>query len=281
MLGFSLAALFSSCSHVLADSAAVIRELRARNADVRWVTEGGILEGHPIPLRPEDYYYSVTIDGQWTGGNRGLAWLRDVSRLKVLQVGNASGVNDDGLAQMGKLPEVEELCLEHVNVSDKGLAFLSSMPRLRSLSLQYVSISDDALAALGKVTALESLNLGSLKHVGDKTVVALERLPRLRELTLAQTGVSDGGLQHLNRAIESLNLFETRVTDAGMKSLEPLTKLKHLDVTGTRVSDKGLAYLARLPELESLYVGRTAVTEAGVTAFLKGRGSGQPVKVLY
>lgn len=281
VLGFSLVAWLLSYSRLLADSEAAIRELRAHNADVRWVTERGFLAGHATPLRKEEYHYRVTIGKHWTGGNRGLAWLSDVARLKVLQIENAPGVDEDGLAQMGKLSDVEEFYLQRVRVSDEGLVCLHSMPRLRSLAVQYVPITDDGLAVLAQLKNLEYLNLGSLKQIGDKTVLALERLPRLRRLNLARTGVSDAGLQHLNVGLESLNLFETQVTDDGMKSLERLTKLKHVTLTGTRVSDEGLAYLARLPELESAYLGRTAVTQAGVAAFIKARGSSRRIRVVH
>lgn len=281
VLAFSLLAWFFGYSHLLAHSDAAIRELRAHRADVRWVTEGGLLEGHATSLPEEEYHYSVTIREDWTGGNRGLARLRNLARLKVLRIDNAPGVDDHGLAQIGELATVEEFYLQRVRVSDKRLGFLHSMPRLRSLCLQYLPITDAALAGLGELTNLESVNLGSLKRVGDKTVVVLERLPGLRELNLARTGVSDAGIQHLNRGLESLNLFETQVTDDGMKSLERLKKLKHLDLTGTRISDKGLAYLARLPELESLYVGGTAVTETGIAGFVKARRSTRPIKVVH
>ena len=183
---------------------------------------------------------------------------------------------------MGTLSDVHEFYLQHVRpVSDNGLGFLHAMPRLWSLCIQYVPITDDALAGLAQLMNLESVNLGSLKRVGDRTVVALERLPHLREVNLARTGVSNAGLQHLNRGLESLNLFETQVTDDGMKSLEPLKKLKHLDLTGTQISDKGLAHLARLPELESVYLGGTAVTKAGIAEFLKARGESRLTRVVH
>jgi len=281
VLGFSLVVWLLSYSRLLADSEAAIRKLRAHKADVRWVTERGLVYGDAIPLRKEEYHYRVAIGEQWTGGNRGLAWLSDVARLKVLRIENAPGVDEDGLAQMGKLLDVEEFYLLRVDVSDEGLVCLHSMPRLRALGVQHVPITDDGLAGLAQLKNLESLDLFSLKQVGDKTVLALERQPRLRRLTLARTEVSDAGLQHLNRGLESLNLWETQVTDDGMKSLRPLRKLKALNLTGTRVSDQGLAHLARLPELESLSLGRTAVTEAGVTAFLKARGSRRQIRVVH
>ena len=281
LLGFALILWLLSFSPLFADSEAAIKELRDHNAEVRWVTEGGFLEGHPIPLREKDYYYSVTINEHWTGGNRGLAWLRDVPRLKVLIIGDAPGIDDKGLAQISRLSDLEELSLVRLGLSDKGLGYLDSMPHLKSLHLQRLPITNAALTGLSRMATLERISLFWLKDVGDKTVIEVEGLPCLKELILARTGVSDLGLQHLNRRLESLNLFETNVTDNGLKSLELLKKLKHLNLTGTRVSDKGLSILARLPDLESVYLGRTDVTDDGIATLQKTRGASRPINVIH
>jgi hypothetical protein len=127
---------------------------------------------------------------------------------------------------------------------------------------------------------LESVSLGSLKNVGDRTVQALERLPLLNELSLGRTAVSDTGLSQLNPHLVSLNLFDDRITDDGVKSLERLLNLKTLNLTGTHVSDRGLSSIARLPKLETIFLGRTNVTESGIAVLHRARGSRPAIRIV-
>ena len=75
VLACSLAASCLFCGRLSADSRDAIRELRARKAEVRLVTEAGIIEGHTTLLPENQFYYSVAIGESWTGGNAGLLWL--------------------------------------------------------------------------------------------------------------------------------------------------------------------------------------------------------------
>jgi hypothetical protein len=51
--------------------------------------------------------------------------------------------------------------------------------------------------------------------------------------------------------LRSLDLFNTRVTDAGLKELKELKNLRSLDLSDTRVTDAGAAVLQNaLPKLK-------------------------------
>ena len=67
----------------------------------------------------------------------------------------------------------------------------------------------------------------------------------------------------------SLDLSGTQVTDAGLKSLEPLDKLTSLDLQSTQVTDEGLKALVALPKLTSLKLAQTRVTAKGVADLQK------------
>lgn len=69
-----------------------------------------------------------------------------------------------------------------------------------------------------------------------------------------------GELKHLG----TLNLANTRVTDAGMVHLRGLTRLTRLNLEWTHVSDAGLVQVKRLTQLKVLYLRGTRVTDAGV-----------------
>jgi hypothetical protein len=86
----------------------------------------------------------------------------------------------------------------------------------------------------------------------DAAVLAqLTKLPRLSRLSLRGIPLTDRNLRHIEHlGIESLDLQDTRVTDAGMDSLATLGQLRYLDVRRTRVTQQGVQELIdRAPNL--------------------------------
>ena len=64
--------------------------------------------------------------------------------------------------------------------------------------------------------------------------------------------------------IRTLNLFGTRVTDAGLVHLAGMTRLQSLNLMFTDVTDAGLVHLEGLTSLNQLLLQGTQVTDAGV-----------------
>lgn len=59
------------------------------------------------------------------------------------------------------------------------------------------------------------------------------------------------GLEHLGglRQLESLSIYETRITDVGLVHLKKLSHLKNLELFDTLVTDQGVKELKRtLPD---------------------------------
>jgi hypothetical protein len=81
---------------------------------------------------------------------------------------------------------------------------------------------------------------------GQMTDAMLEDAARLEQITVLRLGGS------------------RNVTDAGVRHLARLPRLKHLDLSGTKVTDQGLEALRGLPELETIAVAWTRVTDTGV-----------------
>ena len=64
--------------------------------------------------------------------------------------------------------------------------------------------------------------------------------------------------------ITELRLGGSRsVTDAGVRHLARLPRLRHLDLSGTGITDQGLEVLRAMPELEDRLAGLDRVTDAG------------------
>ncbi|MGZ0174092.1 MAG: hypothetical protein ACKVHE_31670 [Planctomycetales bacterium] len=93
-------------------------------------------------------------------------------------------------------------------------------------------------------------------------------------LDLLDSPVVDAQLEYLKplTSLESVYLNGlTRITDAGLKHLLGLTKLRELDLSGSAVSpkrrtitDTGLEFLRDLRNIEKLNLDRTEVTDEGL-----------------
>jgi hypothetical protein len=91
-----------------------------------------------------------------------------------------------------------------------------------------------------------------------------------REATGIDAGsqMTDAMLQEVSR-IEHMTALKAggsrSVTNAGVRYLGRLSRLRHLDLSGTGVTDEGLEFLRALPELESVSLAWTCVTDVGIT----------------
>jgi Leucine-rich repeat (LRR) protein len=62
----------------------------------------------------------------------------------------------------------------------------------------------------------------------------------------------------------SLDLRQTKITDAGLESLIGLKKLQTLNLYGTEITDAGLKHLAKIKSLKNVYLWQSKATKAGV-----------------
>jgi WD40 repeat protein/serine/threonine protein kinase len=111
--------------------------------------------------------------------------------------------------------------------------------------------------------------IAALEKLGAK-VIRDESLPGkpVVEADLKDTKVTDAELKALASLtrLRSLDLRRTAVTDNGLKELAPLRELRALELGETRVAGPGLRDLAPLARLETLRLERTPVTDAGLAA---------------
>ncbi|UCD50849.1 MAG: hypothetical protein JSW27_25405 [Phycisphaerales bacterium] len=71
--------------------------------------------------------------------------------------------------------------------------------------------------------------------------------------------------------LKRLNLYQTAITNRGLRHITKLQSLEYLDAP-RRMSDSGLAHVAELPSLKGLYIGAgsdSAVTDAGLRHLAK------------
>lgn len=108
---------------------------------------------------------------------------------------------------------------------------------------------------------------GVSKCDDQKAAVLLLLKENIVQVDLGRTVVTDATLKNtlsqLPRLV-SLDLRQTKVTDAGLESLTGLTKLQSLNLYGTEITDAGLKHLAKIKSLKNVYLWQSKATEAGV-----------------
>src|SRR5262249_12603133 len=97
----------------------------------------------------------------------------------------------------------------------------------------------------------------------------LKHLLKFRELvTLAiwETDLTDEGLKEIVKVtwLRELNLHATQITDAGLAMVAQLKQLYSLGLMRTGISDDGLAHLSGMKTMTMLSLGETSIGNEGM-----------------
>jgi hypothetical protein len=90
----------------------------------------------------------------------------------------------------------------------------------------------------------------------------LEYAPGIRAAEVADAQLQ--AMAAVASSVISLDLQQTKVTDAGLAALAPFVKLRKLQLQNTGITDAGLAHLRQLSELEVVNLYGTGVTDDGL-----------------
>ena len=132
---------------------------------------------------------------------------------------------------MKNLADLQALDLTSTAVADSDLTYLEELRRLRDLKLSQTDIKDAGLSSLRDLSDLEPPDLQRL----------WEEHHRCR---------FDGSFGALLQ-LESLNLDDTDVADAGLPSLSGLVRMQSLSLRNTRTTTVGInAFRTQRPEVK-------------------------------
>ncbi len=103
------------------------------------------------------------------------------------------------------------------------------------------------------------------KDLTDEQLADVVQVNDVIWLNLKDTKITDAGLKTLAnlKSLKKLHLERTAVTDEGLSEISGLSNLEYLNLYGTKVTDAGLEKLANLKNLKQLYLWESAATEAG------------------
>lgn len=134
--------------------------------------------------------------------DRGLAGLRGLGNLVVLNLFGCEAITDAGLEHVGHLMKLQKLALQGCRgVTGSGLAHLARLQQLRELSLGTTQVADASLPHLRLLTNLHYLVLTG-QPITDAGLEALATLTNLTELVLNMCGrLTAGGVARLRKAL--------------------------------------------------------------------------------
>ena len=157
---------------------------------------------------------------------RDLESLTSLSHLQSLDLSGLDRLNEDELAVVAKLGEVEDLQLNRFQAPQRGQVTTTPVPL----------------------------------PLTDRVLEHIKGLKRLKSLGLSGNRITDAGLPLLANleSLETLDLDGTPVTDAGLSALVGLKRLKMLRVENTGVTREGLArFQQKRPDVEVIHESST------------------------
>jgi len=149
-------------------------------------------------------------------------------------------------------------------VTDTDLDRLVELADLRTLDLSYTDITDLGLERLKPLSGIVDLNLAYAELVTDAGLANLKGWRKLGRLNLRGTKFNDASVEHLNEALQSLDVSFTELTDNGLERLTFLKGLEELSIGGDKMSGVGLYSLKLLPRLKSLNLAGRQRTDSGL-----------------
>ena len=101
------------------------------------------------------------------------------------------------------------LNLQNTVTTDKGMAEIGKLANLESLNLGYTTVGDDGLAMLSGLTKMKTLLLDTV-DLSDAGISHVAGLKQLEELDLYHTLVTEKGYQQLKQALPACTIQYSR-----------------------------------------------------------------------
>lgn len=170
-------------------------------------------------LKQIKFFHTSLRRSDFTG--RGLAQLASLKNLRRLTVAGCP-FNDEGMAAVGKLTQLENFRTWHTYQTEAGNAHLQSLVNLKSLHLgqrlrryggasNAHSLTNETLAVVSRLKSLDTLTLAEQKFSVD-ALSKLKALPNLKRLDLTQVDVPPADIEQLKAALTAVSVNWQPVT---------------------------------------------------------------------
>ncbi len=164
-------------------------------------------------LKQIKFFHTSLKSNNFTG--RGFAQFASMKNLRRLTVAGCP-FNDEGMAAVGKLTQLENFRTWHTYQSEAGNEHLKHLTNLKSLHLgqrlrryggasNAHSLTDQTIDVVTQLKSLEILTLGEQKF-STAALAKLNALPQLKKLELSQVDVSKEEIERVRAALGSVTV---------------------------------------------------------------------------
>jgi hypothetical protein len=133
------------------------------------------------------------------------------------------------------------------------------------LDVGYAAVQDPSLLTAYGQDFFAGLKFERLE-INDKPMAIVGTLTGLRALDVRDSNVSDAGLKSLSnlKNLEYLNLSRTAITGHGLPSLAGLRSLRTVLLDGNTVTDNGLKFIRQCDHVHLLALNHCQITDQGL-----------------
>ncbi len=173
--------------------------------------------------------------------------LRSLPDIGYLSL-DRSYLDRNSLSTVSRLPNLVHLTLSRTGVVDNDMQLLAQIPRLGVIGLEQTRVTDIGLRLLAANKAPANLRFSGTDVTDAGVVPLVESREVLANLWLNDTDITDATLAALPKlprpgGLQSLELQNTRITDAGLRHLHSLSGLKRLELDGNALSREAVEEL--------------------------------------
>ena len=201
---------------------------------------------------------SSDLQGSSKFGDKYCHLLRSFSHLTTINVGDTH-ITDAGLKGLNEQQHLTDLSLNGTQITDAGLNEVRHCKNLTSLELLNTKVTVSGMTDLCK--SLPNLRIYNepaaiqrVQQLGGRILRVDKRRDRpVITLVVQSDGrLSENDLYLLGefRHVTTLTLQNTPITDAGLKQVRHLKKLKRLSLWNIEITDAGLKELGRSYKFE-------------------------------
>jgi hypothetical protein len=251
----SLVLFFLLAEVVSADDKPAAEALKAAKVEVKFDKSGtavAVFSKESHLLTPEQFKLIGSLKG-----------------LKELTLYNKCPLNDETLALLADLPNLEKVGIDGATFSDAGMKHMAGWKSLKQITFFHCLNKNEFTGAgvvhLKGLPNFESFGCGGSSFT-DAGMEAVAKLPHLRDLRVWHTLNTDAGTAKLKDAknLKSVWLapqFTTRITDQSLEHLAACPSLEEVKITETRLTWDGLKHLKSLPRLKKLNLDETDISD--------------------
>jgi len=118
--------------------------------------------------------------------------LAKLGKLTSLEVFRCQGFGSEGALALAGMPLTRLTLRDLPDMGDDGLAVVGKLPQLKRLYLhELASVGDAGIAHVAGAKQLEVLDIWSLPRMTDASIDVIAALPNLKELSIRETGVTE------------------------------------------------------------------------------------------